>query len=124
MSDTTKMLLKIIPVLGLLVFGVGAFFTANILYYAVGVALGTGISAARVVLLERTLKKSLDMPPQDAQNYTRLHYSMRMLGVVAAAIAAVKIPFIDVVGFVLGLLLVQPAVYIHGLLTKNREETE
>ena len=122
MSDTTKNVIKVILVLELLAFGIGAFFTKNILYWALGIAVGTVISAARLILLERTLKKSLDMPPQNAQSYTQLHYSMRMIGIVAAAFIVVKVGFIDIVGFVIGLLPVQPAVYIQGLLSKKDKE--
>lgn len=124
MSDECKRLVKIISLLGLAVFAAGVFFINNHLYYALGVALGTFISAARIVLLERTLKKSVDMAPADAQNYTRLHYSLRMIATVVVTVIAFKVKYIHIVGYILGLLLVQPAVYISKLFVRKNAAQE
>lgn len=120
MSGDCNKLIKIIAILGVIAFGVGAFFVNNILYYAFGIGLGTVISIARMILLERALNKSVDMSPVDAQNYVRLQYSMRMFGVIAVALIAIKVQQIDIVGFVIGILLVQPSVYIMGLFEKKK----
>lgn len=120
MSNETKSLIKIILVLELIALVIGMFFIKNPLSYALGILLGTAVSAARLVLLERALKKAVDMSPTDAQNYTRLQYGLRMIGILAIAFAAIKLPFINVWAFVVGLLPVQPAVYIYGLM--NREK--
>ena len=120
MSQTSKSVVKIILMLGLICFGIGMFFIENILYYAIGITLGTGVSAARFLLLERALNRSVEMAPADAQNYTRLQYILRMTGIVIIAFIAAKVRYIDIVGFIAGLLLVQPAVYIHGLLNRNK----
>lgn len=127
MSKDCISLVKIIAALGLVCLAAGVLFiyfytnaqTESMLYYAIGIVLGTAISAARIVLLERTLNKSVDMAPVDAQNYTRLHYSFRMIGIVAAAFIAVKVKQIDIIGFVIGLLLVPPAVYLHKGISKD-----
>ncbi len=119
MSDTTKSVLKIIVVTAFIAFGIGAFFTKNIIYYAAGIAVGTAISLARVILLERTLKKSLDMPPQNAQTYVASQYSLRMVCIVVIVFIALKTQRISLIGLIIGLLLVQPSIYIHGLLDKK-----
>ncbi|MBQ6555482.1 MAG: ATP synthase subunit I, partial [Firmicutes bacterium] len=90
MSHDTKSLIKIILVLELIVLVIGMFFIKNPLSYALGILLGTAVSAARLVLLERALNKAVDMSPTDAQNYTRLQYSLRMIGILAIAFAAIK----------------------------------
>ncbi|MBR6399627.1 MAG: ATP synthase subunit I [Firmicutes bacterium] len=122
MSKVSKQTVKIMLVLELVALVAGMFFIKQPLYYALGIAAGTAVSAARFLLLERTLNKSVDMAPADAQNYVRLHYGLRMAAIVVIAVIAAKVKYIDLWGFVIGLLPVQPAVYIRGLLVRNADE--
>ena len=124
MSQDTRSLIKIILVLELILLVAGMFFIKNHLSYALGILLGTAVSAARLVLLERALNKSVDMSPTDAQNYTRLQYGLRMIGILAIAFAAIKLPFINVWAFVIGLLPVQPAVYIYGFINSRKKGSD
>ncbi len=121
MSDVSKQTVKIMLILELIALVAGVFFIKNPVYYAAGIIAGTAVSAARFLLLERTLNKSVDMAPADAQNYVRLHYGLRMAAIVVIAFIAAKVKFIDIWGFVIGLLPVQPAVYIQGLLSRKKD---
>lgn len=121
MSDISKQTVKIILILELAALVIGMFFIKNPIYYALGVITGTAVSVARFLLLERTLNKSVLMAPAEAQNYVRLHYGLRMAAIAVIAIIAAKVRFIDVWGLVVGLLPVQPAVYIRGLLYREKD---
>ena len=102
----------------------GMFFIKQPVYYAIGVILGTAVSVARFVMLEKTLNKSVDMAPADAQNYTRLQYFLRMAVIAVVAVIAAKVRYIDLLGFIIGLLPVSPAIHIRGLLNRGSEDGE
>ena len=60
-------------------------------------------------MLERTLDKAVDMDPKNANNYTRANYTMRLVVSVVIVVLACLVEQINVVGVLIGLLLVQPA---------------
>ena len=109
MSDTCKKLSTVIAVLGLIALVVGLFFAGNKIYWIVGIVLGTVASLIKVYMLERTLDKAVDMDPKNANNYTRANYTMRLVVSVVIVVLACLVEQINVVGVLLGLLLVQPA---------------
>lgn len=116
MSDTCKKLSTVIAVLGLIALVVGLFFAGNKIYWIVGIVLGTIASLIKVYMLERTLDKAVDMDPKNANNYTRANYTMRLVVSVVIVVLACLVEQINVVGVLIGLLLVQPAAYITNLL--------
>lgn len=72
-------------------------------------------------MLERTLDKAVDMDPKNANNYTRANYTMRLVVSVVIVVLACIVEQINVVGVLIGLLLVQPAAYITNFITANKE---
>lgn len=109
MSYTCKKLSTVIAVLGLIALVVGLFFASNKIYWIVGIVLGTVASLGKVYMLERTLDKAVDMDPKNANNYTRANYTMRLVVSVVIVVLACIVEQINVVGVLIGLLLVQPA---------------
>ena len=122
MSDTCKKLSTVIAVLGLIALVVGLFFAGNKIYWIVGIVLGTVASLIKVYMLERTLDKAVDMDPKNANNYTRANYTMRLVVSVVIVVLACIVEQINVVGVLIGLLLVQPAAYITNFNTANKEK--
>lgn len=106
MSDTCKKLSTVIAVLGLIALVVGLFFASNKIYWIVGIVLGTVASLGKVYMLERTLDKAVDMDPKNANNYTRANYTMRLVVSVVIVVLACIVEQINVVGVLIGLLLV------------------
>ena len=122
MSDTCKKLSTVIAVLGLIALVVGLFFAGNKIYWIVGIILGTVASLVKVYMLERTLDKAVDMDPKNANNYTRANYTMRLVVSVVIVVLACLVEQINVVGVLIGLLLVQPAAYITNFITAYKEK--
>lgn len=122
MSYTCKKLSTVIAVLGLIALVVGLFFAGNKIYWIVGIVLGTVASLIKVYMLERTLDKAVDMDPKNANNYTRANYTMRLVVSVVIVVLACIVEQINVVGVLIGLLLVQPAAYIANFITANKEK--
>lgn len=122
--DSSKVLMQIIKTviaLGVIALGVGIFFVDNRLYWILGIAAGTGVSVLKVTMLNRTLNKAVDMSPEDAKNYTRVRYTYRMVLSIAVVVLAVKLVWFNVVGVIVGLLLVQPAVYIVNFIGRKNK---
>ena len=122
MSYTCKKLSIVIAVLGLIALVVGLFFASNKIYWIVGIVLGTVASLGKVYMLERTLDKAVDMDPKNANNYTRANYTMRLVVSVVIVVLACIVEQINVVGVLIGLLLVQPAAYITNFITAIKEK--
>ncbi len=116
-----KQIIISIAALGIIAMGIGIYFADNILYWVLGIAAGTAISMLKVIMLERTLDRAVDMPPEDAKNYTRSRYTFRMILSIAAVVVAIKLPWFNVIGVIVGLLLVQPAVYIVNFTGRNNK---
>ncbi|MBR1738087.1 MAG: ATP synthase subunit I [Firmicutes bacterium] len=123
-SITCKRIIFLTAAFGLIFFGIGVFLTDNALFFAKGIIFGTVFSILKVILLEKTLKKAVNMGQANAQNYTRLHYSLRyfLTGVVVVVAALVK--SISLLGVVLGLAAMTPAVFIAGKMENNGENAE
>lgn len=114
-----KQIIISVAALGIIALGIGIFFVDNILYWIIGIVAGTIISVLKVIMLYKTLDKAVDMSPEDAKNYTRTRYTFRMVLSIVLVIVAIKIPYVNVIGVIVGLLLVQPAVYIVNFINKN-----
>jgi ATP synthase I chain len=115
-----KQLAICVVALGIVALGIGLFFADNILNWIIGIIIGTALSVLKVIMLKKTLDKAVDMSPEDAKNFTRSRYTLRMVLSIAVVVAAFKIPYVNVVSVIVGLLLVQPAVYIVNFINRNK----
>ena len=122
MSDTCKKLSMVIVVLGAISLVVGLFFADSKIHWLLGIVLGTLVSVVKVYMLERALDKAVDMEPKDATNYTRANYTMRLVISVGIVVLACVTKQFNVVGVLIGLLLVQPAAYITNFIITNKEK--
>ena len=88
--------------------------------YLLGLLLGCALSAVKVVLMEKSIGKSLDMEGKSAKNYAGLMVTLRYLltFAVLAAVFLLKGVF-GVFGVVLGLLSLQLAGYIAGYVLRG-----
>lgn len=115
-----KMILMIgISALVIIAGGAALYRSLEALYFAVGVTLTSSLNVLKVVMLERTVKKVVDMEEQDAgKNYIRLQYLFRyfLTGIVLLAAGLVSVyvkpPFINVWGAVAGIFTLQISVII------------
>ena len=111
MTDTVKKMLLCIAGLtaAALVIGLVAGIGTP-LKYALGLFLGSAISAGKALLMERTLNKSLDMEKKAAENYARLMFLGRyFLTAILLVLAAV---FLSLWGAVIGLVTLQISAYL------------
>lgn len=116
---TRNNLIIITIVLGVICLVAGTFFVDSIFPWIVGIAIGVIICVFRVFSMSRSLEKAVEMTPEDAKNYTRAHYMLRyIITFVIAAIACYK-GIANPVGVIVGLVLLQPAVYIYNFIDRK-----
>lgn len=94
----------------------------SILYWILGVALGTAVSLVKLLMIERTVEKAVDMEPQNAKNYVNSRASFRFVLTIVIVVLAIKIPFFNILGVIVGLILTQPAVYIVNFINRNQKK--
>ena len=90
--------------------------------FAAGLSLGCAVSAAKILLLEKTLVKAVDLGKK-ARNYAALHAALRYFGTIAAVAPAVAFPrAIGVFGVVAGLLSLQVAAFATSAAIKDKAQ--
>ena len=121
LSNTCRALLLSILVLGAVCAVVGLFFTSEKLSWVLGVAIGSVTAMIRVIMLESTIQKAVDMQKKDSEAFGRVGYNTRLLftGAVIVAVAVTKCA--SLIGVIVGIVLVQPAAYITNFVIKPHE---
>lgn len=119
-TDTAKQIIMIMLALFLISAGVGTMFVSEPIAFMMGLLFGTVFSIIKMILLEKTLDKALEMSSEKAVNYTRIHYVLRYFltfGVILVATTR----NMDLVGVAIGILLSTPAVYIMQFKNRNKQ---
>ena len=89
--------------------------------YAVGLLLGIVSSMIKVVLMDRSINRSVELEGRRAQGYATLHTLLRTGVTILFMLLAVFLPkFVGVFGIILGILSLQFTAYIaNAVLKKN-----
>ncbi|MDO4299872.1 MAG: ATP synthase subunit I [Clostridia bacterium] len=106
-------------VLGIVCIAAGMFFVSSLLPWILGVAIGVLMCVFRVFSMTKSIEKAVDMSPEDAKNYAKSQYMLRYIITFAVAVAACYMGFANPVGVIVGLVLLQPAVYIYNFIDKR-----
>ncbi len=119
LSITAQIICKALAVLSLILLVVGLVVTFFLypfekpLAFVVGLLAGTILSVLKVVLLEKSLTKSMDMDGKTAKNYSNFQMVARyFLTILVLLVAAFFRNVIGIFGTVAGILALQPAAYI------------
>ncbi len=120
LSEAGRKMILIIAALFLVALGVGLVFKlAPAFIYFKGLLLGSLFAALKVLMLERTLSKAVNMEPKSATNYSRMHYTLRyFLTGLMLAVAALE-PSISFLGAVIGLFTFTAAAYSVNFFLKR-----
>lgn len=109
-------------VLGIICIAVGLFFVDGMLSWILGVVIGVLICMFRVFSMTRSIEKSVDMSPEDAKKFSQLQYMFRYVVTLAVAVIACYTGYANVFGVIVGLVLLQPAVYIYNFIDKKNHK--
>ncbi|WRS26583.1 ATP synthase subunit I [Oscillospiraceae bacterium MB08-C2-2] len=89
--------------------------------FAMGLLAGTLLSMAKVILLEKSLGRSMDMKKKQAQNYAGLQAAMRYLLTILVVVVVVFLPAVfGVFGTIIGILSLQLSAYISEYLIHKK----
>lgn len=119
---TRNSLMIITAVLGIICIAVGFIFAESIIMWAAGIALGVLICIFRVLSMTRSLEKVAEMNPENAKNYARAQYMLRYVITLAVAVFACYKGFADPIALIIGIVLLQPAVFIYNFMINRAEK--
>lgn len=109
-------------VLGIVCIVVGLFFVNGMLPWILGIVIGVLMCIFRVFSMTRSIEKAVNMTPEDAKNFAQLQYVFRYVVTLAVAVVACYTGYANVFGVIVGLLLLQPAVYIYNFIDKKSDK--
>ena len=89
--------------------GVTYYRSFAVLPFITGVLLGAAVNAAKLLMLERAVRRAVNMDEQTAPGYVRHQYYIRYMLTGAGLLFAGFAPFIDLWGTVAGILAMQVA---------------
>lgn len=103
------------------VFIIGLFVSDNPIKFALGLYYGVAVSLLRLIMLARAVNTSVDMEADSSKKYMMGQYNIRMLMTIAALVLAAFIrDKLSIVALVMGLLIMQPAVYIANIIYEKK----
>ena len=102
---------------------IGLFFVGEPLVWVKGLAFGTIFSILRLRLMDLSIKKSLRMPPKNAQNYAASQYMLRYILTAVILFVAALEPSISLLGTVIGLFTLKGSAYLL-LITEKRNKLD
>lgn len=120
---TRNSLMIITVVMGVICMALGLFFAENIFKWILGIAIGVLICIFRIFSMTKSLSKAVEMEPTDAKNYARVQYMLRYILTFAFAVVACYLGFASPVGVIVGLILLQPAVYIYNFIDSKKAKS-
>ena len=124
-SFVSKMIKAIIFIAILMMAGGIAFFRS---YYAIGFALGVGMSLAlnigKVMWLKYCVNRATTMEPGAAGAYISIHYVLRYILTGLVLVAAHFLPVVSMFGAVVGLLSMPFANYVVHFVKKRGGQVE
>jgi len=90
--------------------------------FGVGLLLGCALSAAKVVLLERSLNRAVDLGADKAKNYARFQMVLRYGLTIVVVLGAVFFrQAVGLFGIIAGLLSLQLASYIASIALRKKQ---
>lgn len=118
LNQTLVELLIGIIILTILIGLLGIIFSKNPLNFCIGVLIGGGSAAILAISMLLTVEKQLDLPMKEGMNYARRNVVLRFIFMGVIVLCGIRIPVINEIGLVLGLLSLKVSVYIRPIIQK------
>ena len=96
------------------------FFAKNAKALSIGLAFGASIGMLNFIDLSNTMQRAVQKSPAKAQSYAVKKYFMRYIVTGVVIFVAVLAPYINVIGTVIGLLLIKFAIMITNLFNDRQ----
>jgi hypothetical protein len=96
------------------------FFRSDALALILGLAFGASIGMLGFIDLSQTLQRAVKKSPEKAQSYTVRKYFIRFIINGVVIFIAVVAPYLNVIGTVLGMLLIKMSIMITNLFNDKQ----
>ncbi|GEM_PF-5041466 len=116
-SDTLRFIFASMAGTTLIILIIGIFVSKQPLNFILGLLFGAAVSVIRILMLAKSVKVSVEMEPAESKTYMMGQYNLRMLLTVAAVVAGAMLKErFSIFGIILGLIAMQPSVYIANFI--------
>ncbi len=95
-------------------------FREHCIHYIFGLAFGFGIGILNFLELSRTLTRAVQLPPEKAQSFVMRKYVVRYLIYGIVIWVSIKSSYLEVLGTIVGLLLVKLAIFSTQLFNDKK----
>ncbi len=127
-SDTAKKMMLLIGIIFIIALVIGSLVYrdfAKIMPYAAGLSFGTLFAILKVILLEKSISKAIDMDSKQAQGYASLAFILRFSATAVLLVVSALNPSIDLWGTIIGILSLQVSAYgVNFLLLREDKRKE
>lgn len=90
--------------------------------FVLGLFTGCLVSGIRIVLMDKSINRAVDMEEKKAKNYNQLQFLVRYFIVIAYAVLLILFhQYLGVFGGVLGLLCMQLSAYVANFLLRQKK---
>jgi len=115
LSDTARRMMWVLCISLPVIIAGGAVYhfyhKFSFMPFALGAALGTALNIAKVIMIDRAVKKIVNMDSVKAGNYVRSQHLLRFLLTGIVLVLTALIPFINLWGAAIGVLVYPIALY-------------
>ena len=122
--DEIKYIAKGVLIFNLIVLAIFLIISALDMKMFLGLMFGTIIAILNIILLAKSIEKSVTMPVNKAQIYTTSTYLLRMLIVAIVLIVSVKASHLSLIGVVIGLISPKFSILVEPFIMNKLDRKE
>ncbi len=122
--DEIKYIAKGVLIFNLIVLAIFLIISALDVKMFLGLMFGTIIAILNIILLAKSIEKSVTMPVNKAQIYTTSTYLLRMLIVAIVLIVSVKASHLSLIGVVIGLISPKFSILVKPFIMNKLDRKE
>lgn len=122
--DEIKYIIKGVLIFNLIVLSIFLIISVLDMKMFLGLMFGTIIAILNIILLAKSIEKSVTMPVNKAQIYTTSTYLLRMLIVAIVLIVSVKASHLSVIGVVIGLISPKFSILVKPFIMNKLDRKE
>ena len=113
MSDIAKRMMLVVGALWLALVAASAAYyrSMDCLPFALGSLLGVALNVLKIVMLDRAVRRAVQMEEASAGGYVRMQHFLRFLLTGVVFLAAALVPFLSLWGAAAGVLTLQVALF-------------
>jgi len=123
LSAIAKRVLAVMGAMLLLLIAASAAYyrSLDFLPFALGALLGVALNVVKVLMLDKTVNRAVQMEKARAGNYIRIQLFLRYVLTGLVFLAAALIPFINIWGAAIGVCTLQIALFFAKRLPDGKE---